>query len=105
MSNKWTQQDIPDMTGKVVIITGANSGLGLESTKALAEKGASAVMACRNPRKAEEAKAEVLATNPAARLDVMALDNARLAPVRAFADAFKARDCLLYTSYASEERT
>ena len=91
MSNKWTQQDIPDMTGKVVIITGANSGLGLESTKALAEKGASVVMACRNLRKAEEAKAEVLATNPAARLDVMALDNASLASVRAFADAFKAR--------------
>ncbi len=91
MSNKWTQQDIPDMTGKVVIITGANSGLGLESTKALAEKGATVVMACRNLRKAEEAKAEVLATNPAARLDVMALDNASLASVRAFADAFKAR--------------
>ncbi len=91
MSNKWTQQDIPDMTGKVVIITGANSGLGLESTKALAAKGATVVMACRNLRKAEEAKAEVLAANPAARLDVMALDNASLASVRAFADAFKAK--------------
>ena len=91
MSNKWTQQDIPDMTGKVVIITGANSGLGLESTKALAAKGATVVMACRNVRKAEEAKAEVLATNPAARLDVMALDNASLASVRAFADAFKSK--------------
>jgi len=91
MSNNWTQQDIPNMTGKVVIITGANSGLGLESTKALAAKGATVVMACRNPRKAEEAKAEVLATNPAARLDVMALDNASLASVRAFADAFKAK--------------
>lgn len=91
MSNQWTQQDIPDMTGKVVIITGANSGLGLESTKALAAKGATVVMACRNSRKAEEARAEVLATNPAAGLDVMALDNASLASVRAFADAFKAK--------------
>ncbi len=91
MSNNWTQQDIPDMTGKVVIITGANSGLGLESTKALAAKGATVVMACRNPRKAEAAKTEVLAANPAARLDVMALDNASLASVRAFADAFKAK--------------
>ena len=91
MSNKWTQQDIPDMTGKIVIITGANSGLGLESTKALAAKGATVVMACRNLSKAEEARAEVLAVNPAARLDVMALDNASLASVRAFADAFKAR--------------
>ena len=91
MSNKWTQQDIPDMTGKVVVISGANSGLGLESTKALAAKGAMVVMACRNLRKAEEAKSEVLETNPAARLDVMALDNASLASVRAFADAFKAK--------------
>ena len=91
MRNKWTQQDIPDMTGKIVIITGANSGLGLESTKALAAKGATVVMACRNLSKAEEARAEVLAVNPAARLDVMALDNASLASVRAFADAFKAR--------------
>jgi protochlorophyllide reductase len=91
MSNKWTQQDIPDMTGKVVVISGANSGLGLESTKALAAKGATVVMACRNLRKAEEAKAEVLAANPAARLDVMALDNASLASVRAFADAFQAK--------------
>ncbi|MCB0152532.1 MAG: oxidoreductase [Caldilinea sp.] len=91
MSNKWTKQDIPDMTGKIVIITGANSGLGLESTKALAAKGATVVMACRNLSKAEEARAEVLAVNPAARLDVMALDNASLASVRAFADAFKAR--------------
>ena len=91
MSNKWTQQDIPDMTGKVVVISGANSGLGLESTKALAAKGAMVVMACRNLRKAEEAKSEVLETNPAARLDVMALDNASLGSVRAFADAFKAK--------------
>ncbi len=91
MSNKWTQQDIPDMTGKVVVISGANSGLGLESVKALAAKGATVVMACRNLRKAEEAKAEVLETNPAARLDVMVLDNASLASVRAFADAFKAK--------------
>ena len=91
MSNKWTQNDIPDLTGKVVIITGANSGLGLESTKALAAKGATVVMACRSLGKAEQAKAEVLQQTPNARLDVMALDNASLASVRAFAEAFKAK--------------
>ena len=64
MSHKWTQNDMPDMTGKVVIITGANSGLGLESTKDIAAKGATVVMACRNLRKAEEAKAEVLRQVP-----------------------------------------
>lgn len=91
MSNKWTQNDMPDMTGKVVIITGANSGLGLESTKAFAAKGANIVMACRNLSKAEQAKAEVLQQVPSARLDVMALDNASLSSVRAFAEAFKAK--------------
>ncbi|MCA9896624.1 MAG: SDR family oxidoreductase [Ardenticatenaceae bacterium] len=91
MSNKWTQNDIPDLTGKVVIITGANSGLGLESTKAIAAKGATVVMACRNLRKAEAAKAEVLQQVPSARLDLMELDNASLASVRGFAEAFKAK--------------
>ncbi len=87
--SKWTANDIPDLNGNVVIITGANSGLGLESTKALARRGATVVMACRNLDKAEAAKAEVLRAVPNARLDVMHLDNASLASVRAFADAFK----------------
>ncbi len=91
MSNKWTQNNIPNMSGKVVVITGANSGLGLESTKALAAKGATVVMACRNLSKAEKAKAEVLRELPNAKLDVMQLDNASLESVRAFADAFKAK--------------
>lgn len=88
---KWTADDIPDLTGKVVIITGANSGLGLESTKALADKGARVVMACRNVPKAEAARDEVLREVPHASLDIMELDNASLASVRAFADAFKQR--------------
>lgn len=91
MSNKWTTNDIPAMTGKVVIITGANSGLGLESTKAIAAKGATVVMACRNMGKAEKAKVEVLQAVPNAALNVMPLDNASLDSVRAFADAFKAK--------------
>lgn len=91
MSDKWTQHDIPDLTGKVMIITGANSGLGLESTKVLAGKGAAVVMACRNLTKAEKAKGEVLAAHPQAKLDVMPLDNASLASVKAFAEAFKAK--------------
>ncbi len=91
MSNKWTQQDIPDLTGKVVVITGANSGLGLESTKAIAAKGATVVMACRNLNKADQAKSEVLSVHPAAKLDVMQLDNASLDSVRTFADAFRAK--------------
>ncbi|NCC34238.1 MAG: SDR family NAD(P)-dependent oxidoreductase, partial [Chloroflexia bacterium] len=45
MSQKWTQLDIPDLTDKVVVITGANSGLGFESARTLASKGATIVMA------------------------------------------------------------
>jgi protochlorophyllide reductase len=89
--SKWTQQDMPDLTGKVVIITGANSGLGLASTKAMAARGATVVMACRNLGKAEQAMAEVLAGNSDAKLVVMQLDNASLASVRGFADTFKAQ--------------
>ena len=73
------------------MITGANSGLGLESTKALAAKGATVVMACRNLQKGESAKATLLQEHPDASLDLMALDNAGLDSVRAFAETFKAK--------------
>lgn len=86
--SKWVAADMPDMTGKVVIITGANSGLGLESTKAIAAKGATVVMACRNLTKAEKAVAEVRRLHPDAKVEVLELDNASLASVKAFADAF-----------------
>ena len=89
MNQSWTQKDIPNLTGKVAVITGANSGLGLESTKALAQKGATVIMACRNLEKAENAKDEVSREVPDATLDVMHLDNASLKSVRAFATAFK----------------
>ena len=48
MSNKWTTENIPDQHGKVFLITGANSGLGFESSFTLAGKGARVIMACRN---------------------------------------------------------
>ncbi|MEO1443504.1 MAG: oxidoreductase [Chloroflexota bacterium] len=91
MSHKWTQNDIPDLTGKLVVITGANSGLGFESTKAIAAKGATIVMACRNMEKGEKARQDVLKLEPGATLDLMQLDNASLESVRAFAGAFKAK--------------
>ncbi|MEM7117364.1 MAG: oxidoreductase [Chloroflexota bacterium] len=91
MSHKWTQNDIPNLAGKIVVITGANSGLGLESAKILAAKGATIVMACRNMSKATQAKADVLQQVPDAQLDVMQLDNASLDSVKSFADAFKAK--------------
>lgn len=88
MSN-WTQQDIPDLSGKVAVVTGANSGLGFESTKELASHGATVVMAVRSMVKGEKAQADILKEVPEAKLDLMKLDNADLSSVHAFADAFK----------------
>lgn len=58
-SQRWTASDINDQTGRTFVITGANSGLGLESTKALTAAGARVIMACRNTEKAEAAREEL----------------------------------------------
>ena len=89
--SKWTQNDIPDLTGTVVIITGANSGIGFEATKVLAQKGAHVVMACRNIQKAEVALATLKQEVPNAKAEIMLLDLASQKSVHAFADAFKAK--------------
>jgi protochlorophyllide reductase len=83
--SKWTAADIPDQTGRIVLITGANSGLGLRSAEALASKGATVLMACRNATKAEEAQRAVAqrATGPVP--EVVALDLSSLASVEACA--------------------
>lgn len=86
---RWTAQDMPDQTGRTVVITGANSGLGYESTLAFARKNAHVVMACRNLKKAEPARDEILKAVPNAALNIMELDLSSLASVRAFADAYK----------------
>jgi NAD(P)-dependent dehydrogenase (short-subunit alcohol dehydrogenase family) len=91
MSKKWTQQDIPDLSGKVVVITGANSGLGLECSKTLAAKGATVVMTARNLQKGEQARADILQEQPNASLDLMQLDVGNLSSVSDFAAAFQAR--------------
>lgn len=76
---KWTDADIPELDGTVVVITGANSGLGLESAKALAAHGAQVIMAGRNPLKLSDAAAQVTG-GPRPR--TVALDLADLASVR-----------------------
>jgi len=81
----WTSADVPEQSGRVFVITGANSGLGLESTRMIAKAGASVVMACRNAKKAEEAVGFVKSTVPTAALEVMVLDLSSLASVEAFA--------------------
>lgn len=85
----WTTDNIPDQSGRVIIVTGANSGLGYETTLALAQKNATVVMACRNQTKGAEARDQVLAKVSHAQVDLMALDLGDLASVRTFAEQFR----------------
>ena len=88
--NGWTAQDIPNQSGRVIVITGANSGIGYESAVALARKGARVVMACRSLDKAEQARADLLKRAPGASVDILHLDLGNLKSVRSFATTFNA---------------
>jgi NAD(P)-dependent dehydrogenase (short-subunit alcohol dehydrogenase family) len=81
---------VPDQTGKLAVVTGANSGTGKEAAKRLAAAGARVVLAVRTVAKGEAARAEILAAHPGARLEVRRVDLADLASVREFADALTA---------------
>lgn len=87
----WTVWKMPDLTGKVVIVTGANSGIGYEAAKAFAQKGAIVILACRSLEKAEVALADIQAELPNAQAEIMPLDLASLASIHQFTDAFKAK--------------
>ncbi len=84
---KWTEADIPELDGKVVVVTGANSGLGFETARALTTHGAHVIMACRNPDKAQAAAASIRKSHPQASLELAALDLSSLSSVRAFSKA------------------
>jgi NAD(P)-dependent dehydrogenase (short-subunit alcohol dehydrogenase family) len=86
----WKAANIPDLTGKIVLVTGANIGLGKASTRLMAARGAQVVMAVRTVSKGEKAADDVRSEVPNAQLNVMALDLADLASVRAFATDFTA---------------
>jgi NAD(P)-dependent dehydrogenase (short-subunit alcohol dehydrogenase family) len=81
---------VPGQEGKLVIVTGANSGTGKEAARRLAEAGADVIMAVRTVAKGEQARAEILARHPAAQLTVRRVDLADLASVREFADGLAA---------------
>ena len=92
MNNKpWTEAQMPAMTGKTAIVTGANSGIGYETARALAHKGATVIMACRNLAKANDAATQIRNTKPAGAIDVMLLDLGDLESVRRFATEFRTR--------------
>ncbi len=81
----WTHADIPDQTGRVAIITGANSGIGKETARELARRGAQIVLACRSAERAAEAIADIVAELPDAQVEFMRLDLADLEQVAEFA--------------------
>jgi NAD(P)-dependent dehydrogenase (short-subunit alcohol dehydrogenase family) len=86
----WSTADIPGQQGRTAVVTGANGGLGLETARALAVKGAHVVMAVRNQKKAQAAVNEIRAGAPDASLELVALDLASQASVRAAAEQITA---------------
>ena len=88
--SRWTTGDIPDQSGRTIVVTGANSGLGAAAAGALAEHGASVVLGCRNADKGEQAAARMTGD-----VTVRALDLADLASVRAFARETDTVDVLI----------
>jgi NAD(P)-dependent dehydrogenase (short-subunit alcohol dehydrogenase family) len=78
----WTPDDMPDQSGRVEVVTGANGGLGLETARALAAKNAHVVMTARNQEKANAAVEDIRQTVPDASLELIPLDLASLASVR-----------------------
>src|SRR5262252_6604131 len=84
---RWTEADIPDQTGRTVVVTGANTGLGFETARALASRGATVVLACRDLGKATAACAR-LGPGP---VSTLRLDLASLASVREAAGELRSR--------------
>ena len=89
MTNNWTTANIPDLQGKIIIVTGANSGIGFDTAKEFARKGAQTILACRDMDKAREALDTIKAEIPGATVEIMELDLASLKSIKSFANAFK----------------
>ncbi|MCO4744811.1 MAG: SDR family NAD(P)-dependent oxidoreductase [Proteobacteria bacterium] len=86
MIKGFTAADVGDQSGKTFMVTGANTGIGFEAAKVLAARGGRVLMGCRNPTKAEDARARILADHPDADVILVAIDLGDLASVRAAAD-------------------
>jgi NAD(P)-dependent dehydrogenase (short-subunit alcohol dehydrogenase family) len=81
-SARWTAADIPVQHGRIALVTGANSGIGLAAATALAASGATVVLACRDAGRAQDAAAQITARVPGARPEIVSLDLSSLASVR-----------------------
>lgn len=89
MSENWTANNIPDLSGKIIIITGANSGIGFEAARELARKGAEVILASRDPIKADQAILRIKEEYPGAKLKFIELNLTSLESIRKFAEEFK----------------
>ena len=87
----WMAADIPDLTGKTAIVTGANSGIGLETARELARKGAQVVLACRNEQKGAAALDDIRKDGASGAVELRSLDLADLGSVERFATGFSER--------------
>src|SRR5690606_33843760 len=86
----WTKENIPDLTGRTAIVTGANTGIGYETAKALYEKGANVIIAARDKNKIEAAIEKIkLSTKGGGTLEVGILNLANLTQIKSFAEVFK----------------
>ena len=83
---KWTEQDIPNQKGRVAVVTGANTGLGFETARALAEHGATVVLAVRNIEKGKQAAARMDGDVTVLELDLSSLESVRTAAAELHAE-------------------
>jgi NAD(P)-dependent dehydrogenase (short-subunit alcohol dehydrogenase family) len=86
----WNATDLPDLSGKTIIVTGGNSGIGFGAASEFARKGAQVVLACRNMEKAQSAAVQITNAHPQAAVEALELDLADLKSVRNFAKGFHA---------------
>jgi NAD(P)-dependent dehydrogenase (short-subunit alcohol dehydrogenase family) len=88
---RWTAADMPDQAGRVALVTGANTGLGLETARELARKNATVILAARSSERGRAAVADIRRELPEASVELLSLDLASLASVRAAADEVRSR--------------
>lgn len=84
----WTKENIPDQTGKTILITGANTGLGFETALALYKAGAKVILACRNLKNAEDTLIKLQKLNGKGTLEIGVLDLSDLSSVKQFSEEF-----------------
>lgn len=94
-SSEWSPDEIGDQTGKVALVTGANSGIGFETARVLADRGAHVVLACRDPEKARRAVDELESDLDHSSLELLTLDLSDLVAVELAAERFLARHARL----------